>query len=443
MQNRLNHIDIGRRSLLKAAGAAAAGSLIGHFPDAQAQAPVTIRAMTLQRAPLQLKAYEAMVKGFEAVYPNIKVEILPVSQTDLWPKLAAAYAGGDAPDLVMQITSENAVSLHGQGLVQSVDEVVTALGEADFEPAAQKLFKDKGSYFAVPASNNCVSLLWYRKDLLNEIGADVPKTWDQLIAVARKLTKGDMYGASLPYGKTAMTNSITWTLVYQAGGRVIAPDNSVVFKSDATIAVLEFLKEMHQFVPPGANRYDFSEVLNAYVSGTSATCMYTGRAIVNVNNENPKIADHISCAPFPLQSANRPWWSGAFESIILPKASKKSAQAKLFAAWNFKKDTYIDFINATPGHQIPMLKSILASPEYLGHPLLVKYRKELDVSIDTLSKAHATAKPDDNSPLIVKAGEIQASGIFAETIQRVVIERENPRRAAEWGHDRIARLMRS
>ena len=431
-----------RRSLLKAAGAAAALSLAGRIPGVEAQTRVTLRAMTLQRAPLQIKAYEAMVKGFEAVNPNIKVEVLPVSQTDLWPKLAAAYAGGDVPDLVMQITSENAVSLYGQGLLQPVDDVVRAIGEADFEPAAQKLFKDKGSYFAVPASNNCVSLLWYRKDLLGEAGLAPPQTWEQLVNVARRLTKGDKYGASLPYGKTAMTNSITWTLIYQAGGRVIAPDNSVVFNSDATVAVLEFLKEMHPFMPPGVNRYDFSDVLNAYVQGTSATCMYTGRAIVNVNNENPSIADHISCVPFPLRSLDRPWWSGAFESLIVPKAAKNAAAAKLFAAWNFKIDPYIEFINATPGHQIPMLKSVLASPAYLGHPLLVKYRKELDVTIDTLSKAHATAKPDDGSPLIVKAGEIQSSGIFAETIQRVVIEREAPRQAAAWGQDRIARLMR-
>jgi multiple sugar transport system substrate-binding protein len=431
-----------RRSLLQAAGAAAALSLSGSFPAARAQAPVTLRVMTLQRAPLQVKAYDAMVKGFEAVNPGIKVSILPVSQTDLWPKLAAAYAGGDVPDLVLQLTSENAVSLYGQGLVLPVDDVINAIGEADFDPAARNLFKDKGSYFAVPASNNCVSLLWYRKDLLAEAGLEPPQTWDQMVTMARRLTKGDKYGASLPYGQTAMTNSITWTLIYQAGGRVIAPDNSVVFNSDATVAVLEFLKEMHQYVPPGANRYDFFDVLNAYVTGVSASCMYTGRAIGNVNSDNPALADQISCVPFPLQSPDRPWWSGAFESIVIPKAAKNPAQARLFAAWNFRKDTYIDFINATPGHQIPMLKSVLTSPEYLSHPLLVKYRKELDITIDTLARAHATAKPDDTSPLIIKAGEIQGSGVFAETIQRVVVNGEAPKKAAAWGQDRIARLMR-
>ncbi|UFN49278.1 sugar ABC transporter substrate-binding protein [Roseomonas sp. OT10] len=425
-----------RRTLLQAAGAAA---LAG---QAAAQAPITLRVMTLQRAPGQLKAYEAMVQGFEAANPGIKVSILPVSQTDLWPKLAAAYAGGDVPDLVLQLTSENAVSLYGQGLILPVDDVVKAVGEEDFEPAARNLFKDKGSYFAVPASNNCVSLLWYRTDLLQEAGLSPPRTWAELVNVARKLTKGEVYGASLPYGKTAMTNSITWTLIYQAGGRVIAPDGSVTFNSDATVAALEFLKEMHPFCPPGANRYDFFDVLNAYVTGQAASCMYTGRAIGNVNAENPKLADSISVVPFPLQSADRPWWSGAFECIVIPKAAKNVEAAKKFAAWNFRKDTYIDFINATPGHQIPMLRSVSSSPEYLGHPLLVKYRKELDTSIDTLARAHATCKPTDDYPLIARAGEIQNSGIFAETIQRVVIEGMPPKRAAAMGQDRLARLLR-
>lgn len=430
------HRAVTRRTLLHTAGATGLAATAG------AQAHITLRVMTLQRAPGQLQAYEAMVRGFEAANPGIRVSILPVSQTDLWPKLAAAYAGGDVPDLVLQITSENAVSLYGQGLVLPMDDVVRAIGEEDIEPAARNLFKDRGSYFAAPASNNCVSLLWYRTDLLQEAGLTPPRTWSEMINVARRLTRNGVYGASLPYGKTAMTNSITWTLIYQAGGRVIAPDGSVVFNSDATVAMLEFMKEMHQFCPPGANRYDFFDVLNAYVTGQSATCMYTGRAIGNVNAENPSLADKISVVPFPLQSLDRPWWSGAFECIVIPKAARNVEAARKFAAWNFKKDTYIDFINATPGHQIPMLRSISSSPEYLGHPLLVKYRKELDISIDTLSRAHATCKPSDTDPLITKAGEIQGSGIFADTIQRVVIEGMSPRRAAAMGQDRLARLMR-
>jgi len=441
----LTRPTVNRRSFLRgAAGAAALGATASvPFSRAWADDPVTINVFTLQGQPLQLKAYEKMVSGFEAAHPGIKVNILPISQTDLWPKLAASYAGGDVPDLILQMTSENVVSLYGQGLLEPMDDVITAVGEDDFEPAGRNLFKDEGHYFAVPASNNCVSLLWYRKDLLAEAGLEPPKTWSEYIAMAKALTKNGMYGASMPYGQAAMANSITWTLIYQAGGYIIAPDMSVVFDSEPTYAMLEFMKEIHEYVPPGANRYDFVDVLKAYVTGSAASCMYTGRAIVNVNTQNPSIADQISCVPFPIRDGGKEWWSGAFEAIIMPKAAKNKEAAKLFAAWNFKPDEYIAFINATPGHQIPELRSIMASDAYRSDPLLQKYPKELDITIDTLAKAHATCKPEDDFPIILKAGQLQNSGVFAETIQRVVIEGQTPKAAAAWAQDRIADFMKS
>jgi multiple sugar transport system substrate-binding protein len=435
--------SVNRRAFLKGAAGAAALGATASLPRAWAADPVALNVFTLQGQPLQLKAYEKMVAGFEAAHPGIKVSILPVSQTDLWPKLAASYAGGDVPDLVLQMTSENVVSLYGQDLLEPMDDVVKSVGESDFEPAGRNLFLDKGHYFAVPASNNCVSLLWYRKDLLGAAGLEPPKTWSDLIAMAKALTKNGVYGASIPYGQAAMANSITWTLIYQAGGHVIAPDMSVTFDAEPTYAMLEFMKEIHQYVPPGANRYDFIDVLKAYVSGTAASCMYTGRAIGNVNSDNPAIADQISVVPFPIRDGGKPWWSGAFEAIIMPKAAKNKEAAKLFAAWNFKPDEYIAFINATPGHQIPELQSVAASAAYRSHPLLQKYKKELDISIDTLGKAHATCKPEDNYPIILKAGQIQNSGVFAETIQRVVIEGQTPKAAAAWGQDQIADIMKS
>lgn len=398
--------------------------------------------MTLQGAPLQMKAYAQMVADFEAAHPGIKVLIEPIAETVLWPKLAAAYAGGDVPDLVLQATAPPVISLHSAGLLLPMDDVVRAVGESDFEPNTKNLYFADGHYFAAAASNNCVSLLWYRKDLLAEAGLAVPETWDELITVARRLTKAGKYGTALPYGKTAMTNSIMWTLIYQAGGQVIAPDNSVVFASDQTVSALEFLKEMHQFCPPGANRYDFGDTLNAFVSGASATTMYTGRVIVNTMAQNPAIADQISCVPYPFMKGGVPWRSGAFEALVIPKGAQHVEEAKLFAAWNFRPETYVGFLNATPGHQIPTLKSVIASPQYLDNPVLRKYRRELDVTIDTLGKAHSTAKPTDESKLIAKAGDIQGSGVFADVVQRVVIENQPPKVAAAWGQDQIARIMR-
>jgi ABC-type glycerol-3-phosphate transport system substrate-binding protein len=86
-----------RRDVLGAGGAALlagpAGLVLGD--DAAAQATGTVRVWTTQGAPLQMQAYEYMVKGFEAANPGVKVNLELFTDDDAWPKLTAAYAGKD------------------------------------------------------------------------------------------------------------------------------------------------------------------------------------------------------------------------------------------------------------------------------------------------------------------------------------------------------------
>ena len=46
--------------------------------------------------------------------------------------------------------------------------------------------------------------MWYRKDLLDAAGLEVPKTWDEFAAAAKALTKDGVYGCSFPCGASDM-----------------------------------------------------------------------------------------------------------------------------------------------------------------------------------------------------------------------------------------------
>ena len=95
--NRPGRTSLTRRDVLGAGGAALlagpAGLVLGD--DAAAQATGTVRVWTTQGAPLQMQAYEYMVKGFEAANPGVKVNLELFTDDDAWPKLTAAYAGKD------------------------------------------------------------------------------------------------------------------------------------------------------------------------------------------------------------------------------------------------------------------------------------------------------------------------------------------------------------
>jgi multiple sugar transport system substrate-binding protein len=238
-----------------------------------------------------------------------------------------------------------------------------------------------------------------------------------------------------------MTSDVMWAFIYQSGGRVVAPDGTPALNSPETAAALEFLKEMHEYVPTGANNYDFGDVINAYVSGVAATTMYTGRVFANVANQNPAIADQVSVAPYPHRKDGIAWYGNDFEGHVIPKNAKNVEAAKRFAQFTFQKEQYIKFLHTAPRHQNPPQKSVRESQEFLSHPLLVKYKPELATLFDILSKSNCAAKPFANEPFIAKAGEIGGANVLSEMLQRVVVNGESPADAAAWGHDQVGKIL--
>ena len=133
--------NISRRDVLSVGGAALLGgpaALIASR-DAAAQPTGTIRVWTTQGAPLQRQAYDYMVKSFEAAYPGTKVSLELFTDDDAWPRLTAAYAGKDVPDLVQHLTPEITGSLYDRGLVELMTDVVKEVGESDFQESSRDI----------------------------------------------------------------------------------------------------------------------------------------------------------------------------------------------------------------------------------------------------------------------------------------------------------------
>jgi len=291
-------------------------------------------------------------------------------------------------------------------------------------------------------TNNSLSVLWYRKDLLEEAGLNPPTNWDELLNVAKKTTKGDTFGTVLPYKKSGMANRIVDLFVHQAGGWIINPDLSVGFNSPETVRALEFCKEMREYCPDGANNYSYAEVVGGFVSGACATSMYTGRVLINVDKQNPSLHEKVSCAPYPYPEGGRPFWICGFDSLFIPVGAKNSDAAKKFAQALWEADGYINYLHATPGHLMPTLKSIAKSEKYNSHPLLKRYKPEVAVMAETTGKAKNLLRPSAEHKFVFKSGEIYGANVFAETLQRVIVEGTSPKKAAEIGADKIAKIMK-
>jgi multiple sugar transport system substrate-binding protein len=417
---------LNRRAALKGIAGTA---LVATLPfRAHAQSEVTLRWWSPQGAPAQVEAYKFQIAAFEALNPGIKVVFETTSDEGYAPQLAAAFSSGEVPDIVTHLPSFALQSYYAAGLLEPFDDVINTIGADDFYPGANNVYKAAdGKYCGTGIGNSAANMLWLRKDLMAEAGIDkAPETWDELRAACTAMQKGGIYGAPLPYGQNSMTSLVFIGFIHQAGGQVFTPDLQVAIDSAETRNALDMYKAMRELCPPGATNYSWGESLTAFVSGATATGLYTGRVLANVRDQNPGIADSITCVTYPRISADvAPWTFNDFPSVFIPVQSKNKDAAKLFAAFLFNPEGYIKQLHAAPGHVLPVLQSISKNPMYLENDIIKKYSAEVDLmsasAAGGFNLGYESAAHQSNE----KGGEVVGSNAIADLVQRVVLNGEN------------------
>lgn len=418
--------NISRRGALQGMAAATAVAAIPMRASAQ---EATLRWWSPQAAPAQVAAYKSQIAAFEAANPGIKVVFETTSDEGYAPQLAAAFSSGEVPDIVTHLPSFAIQSYYANGLLEPFNDVIEAIGVDDFYPGANDVFKAAdGNYAGTGIGNSAANMLWLRKDLMDEAGiANAPKTWDELRAACQAMQKGGIYGAPLPYGRNSMTTLIFVGVIHQAGGQVFDTDLNVDLDTQATRDALEFYASMRELCPPGATNYSWGEAITAFVSGATATGIYTGRVLGNVNAQNPPIADSVTCVTYPTKSADIPTWTfNDFPSVFIPKQSQNIDAAKAFAASLFNPDGYIQQLLAAPGHVLPVLKSINDNPQYQSNDIIQKYPAEVELMSQAAAEGFNLGYESADHPSNEKAGEVVGSGVIADMVQRVVLNGENP-----------------
>ncbi|MEE4277277.1 MAG: extracellular solute-binding protein [Halieaceae bacterium] len=416
------------------------------LPCAARSQDTELRWWTTQGAPAQLRAYRSQIAAFERSNPGIRVALEPLSDEGYAAQLAAAFASGQVPDLVTHLPSFSVQNYYAQGLVEPFDEVIEAIGPDSYYPGANEVFRAAdGHYVATGIGNSAVNILWLRQDLMQRAGVErIPETWDELRAALSRLHGRGIYGTALPYGRNSATSLVFIGFIHGAGGQVFTPDLEVAIDSPATRDALEFYRELRDFSPRGATNYSWGDILTAFVSGATATGLYTGRVLANVTQQNPPLSDHITCALWPRQSREIAAWTfNDFPSVFIPAQSRSKELAKKLAASLFDAPGYIEQLHAAPGHVLPVLRTIGESPRYADNDIIRRYRDEVDLMASAAAGGFNLGYESKAHRANAKAGEVIASGVIADMVQRVVLNGENVDTVLSRTSFAIEELMRS
>ena len=208
----------------------------------------------------------------------------------------------------------------------------------DFMPAALEAFTSEDTLWGIPICTER-QLLFYRKDLFEEKGVEVPTTMDELYEAAGKLHDPDneIYGF---VHRTRVGMCQIASFLYSFGGGYQDDEGNSILNTPETVAGYEFYgKILHDYGPPGAENLDYLEMFALFAQGKAAMISdVDANYLLLASPESTEYSDVIGYAPFPEGPAgSRPINSCSFGLSISAFSEKKDA-AWEFIRWAVGKD---------------------------------------------------------------------------------------------------------
>ena len=200
--------------------------------------------------------FQQIIDGYTAMHPNVTIKLVNNPWEDYWTKLPLALDGANGPALF------NVHNSYHENLINYLAPLDIPLAdlEADFTGVAAHVIDDKVYYIDYGMMTGAV---YYNKAMWETAGltdADIPKTWDEMREVAKKLTikEGDtLIQAGLNFNDDFHQNYLLG-LNYQLGENLFLEDGVTPnVNSDAMKQVMQMLVDMYEV--DGVGSKDFGE----------------------------------------------------------------------------------------------------------------------------------------------------------------------------------------
>lgn len=302
----------------------------------------------------QAQIINTLIKnGFSAEH-NVSVTLKLVTGGTLVPAILA----GTAPDVNIDASSPIDMAIRGAVLplneFDTIDEVVSRFADSAMVPL--QLY---GQIYAIPTTWN-FNVMFYRTDILADLGLSVPKTWDEVMAMVPVLQFNNM--------DVGISGDIMNTLLYQYGGSYWKEDGMRCnFDSAESLDAFETLCNFYtQYSLPhnfnGLNRMKTGEMpiivtgfpmyntLTVSAPEISGLWKFTEcPGVVKVDENGEEYIDNRTVA--------------AASGIMMPKTARDKELAWDFIDWFTDKDYQIDFSNEMVALLGPSAKQNVANLE--------------------------------------------------------------------------------
>lgn len=373
------------------------------------------------RTPIE----ERYIREFQEIYPNVVIKRVTQSSTKIQELILTAFAANRGPDIFnMSIEDEYAYIVNQR--VAPVNYVAAGYdGKEDlvsaYLPGTLDPVTYEGEIYGLPLeiTNWCIFI---NKKVFRDAGlnpeTDYPKTWEEMMEVAEKLTirEGDIitrrgFDFRYPYYLVAFM-----PMVEQLGGKLLSDDEKTAIVNDE--AWLKFLDYMAEWGPNGLNlgspTYKNARSLFNMDNNDIGMCTTGLYQIARIKADNPAFYDsgEFMVVPFPqFEDAVNVVPGHYYGHYYMVNSQKPTENQEM--AWKF-----IAYMLSHPEEYLEKVAIVQPSAELLESDTFKNYPYS-DVFMSDLEKATVVYFSEDSAKiqsLIKEAVEsVMLSGVDSRT----------------------------
>ena len=352
--------------------------------------------------------WEGVKEGFEAKYPNYKIEWVTAPYGEIVNQVINMAGGGDRVDVIFSESSW-VPGFEDAGLAAPVDEVLSDSFIKDIYPSVLADFEINGKAYGVPLYVTPF-VLYYNKDLFAQAGLDPntpPTTYDEMLKYAEKLSQlKDKNGNKVyAFGQTTASVAISGTaltaMVFNFGGEVLDANGNLSCDNEGFRQAFETLALLDErgYNPQNAKLKDLR---NLFALGQLAMYYDQSWGFNGVSSINPD-AKNFTASAAPLKGGN-----GSGESlmsahcfVLVDNGEAHNKAVDAFVQYVISADTLSDYLaNVTPAYPAtysmegmegvannPILKGAANSVANVKHQVTVPALNDLNLELTTLAQA--------------------------------------------------------
>lgn len=308
----------------------------------------------------QEKEVTSIFADYEKKNPGVKIELISIPFPVMKQKLVVALRSGDAPD-VGYVDGRWLQEMHAAGFLGEMDDVVKDIGKGDFYDAPWQSATVSGKIYAMPDRID-PWMIYYNTEMFKKAGvAEFPKTMEDFVGDAKKLTGKGQYGYGLIGANDATFIGRFLNFLYAFHGNLLKADGkTAAINDEAGVATFQFYGDLlvkHKVVQPSAIGNSHNDVRQLFMTQQVAMMIDGPWARGTLKEMAPTVK--WSVGQIPRVGTQKPRFTMSSWYYVVFAPNRGQEDSKKFVKFLLQPENMARSVVTIPGR-----KSAAAMPRY-------------------------------------------------------------------------------